>query len=135
MNRREWVRFAPAAALLLAERDAPAQTALTKEALRAALKLLGLDVTDGARRKYPEIAKRYGEAGIRWCAIGDQNYGEGSSREHAAMEPRFRGGFMSVNAAHGWKVSFGRWASRMFAWTKLAMCSATDLVNCAAVSG
>ena len=28
----------------------------------------------------------------RGCAIGDRNYGEGSSREHAAMEPRFRGG-------------------------------------------
>jgi len=52
----------------------------------------GLDITDGARRSYPDIAKRYSEAGIRWCAIGDQNYGEGSSREHAAMEPRFRGG-------------------------------------------
>lgn len=52
----------------------------------------GLDITDGARRSYPDIAKRYSEAGIKWCAIGDQNYGEGSSREHAAMEPRFRGG-------------------------------------------
>jgi aconitate hydratase len=52
----------------------------------------GWDVTDGATRTYPDIAKRYSEAGIRWCAIGDQNYGEGSSREHAAMEPRFRGG-------------------------------------------
>ena len=52
----------------------------------------GYDVTDGQTRKYPEIAKRYSEASIRWCAIGDQNYGEGSSREHAAMEPRFRGG-------------------------------------------
>ncbi len=52
----------------------------------------GLDITDGSRRSYPDIAKRYSEAGIRWCAIGDQNYGEGSSREHAAMEPRFRGG-------------------------------------------
>ena len=52
----------------------------------------GLDITDGQRRSYPDIAKRYSEAGIRWCAIGDQNYGEGSSREHAAMEPRFRGG-------------------------------------------
>jgi aconitate hydratase len=52
----------------------------------------GYDVTDGQTRKYPEIAKRYSEANIRWCAIGDQNYGEGSSREHAAMEPRFRGG-------------------------------------------
>jgi aconitate hydratase len=52
----------------------------------------GLDITDGGRRSYPDIAKRYSQAGIRWCAIGDQNYGEGSSREHAAMEPRFRGG-------------------------------------------
>jgi aconitate hydratase len=51
----------------------------------------GWDTTDGGTRSFPEIAKRYGEAGIRWCAIGDQNYGEGSSREHAAMEPRFRG--------------------------------------------
>jgi aconitate hydratase len=49
-------------------------------------------VTDGATRSYPDVAKRYSEAGIRWCAIGDRNYGEGSSREHAAMEPRFRGG-------------------------------------------
>ena len=52
----------------------------------------GVDVTDGGVRSYPEIAKRYSAAGIRWVAIGDRNYGEGSSREHAAMEPRFRGG-------------------------------------------
>ena len=52
----------------------------------------GWDRTDGETRSYPEIAKRYSAAGIRWCAIGDQNYGEGSSREHAAMEPRYRGG-------------------------------------------
>ena len=52
---------------------------------------IGKDMTDGERRPYPEIAKRYHEAGIAWVAIGDENYGEGSSREHAAMEPRFRG--------------------------------------------
>ena len=52
----------------------------------------GKDITDGGTRSYPDIAKRYSQAGIEWCAIGDQNYGEGSSREHAAMEPRFRGG-------------------------------------------
>ncbi|MGY6500539.1 MAG: aconitate hydratase [Acidimicrobiales bacterium] len=51
----------------------------------------GKDITDGQTRPYPEIAKRYHEAGIAWVAIGDENYGEGSSREHAAMEPRFRG--------------------------------------------
>jgi len=53
---------------------------------------VGLDTLDGSRRSYPDIAKHYGESGVQWCAIGDQNYGEGSSREHAAMEPRFRGG-------------------------------------------
>jgi aconitate hydratase len=54
----------------------------------------GKDVTDGVTRPYPEIAKRYHEADIHWVAIGDRNYGEGSSREHAAMEPRFRGGLV-----------------------------------------
>jgi len=53
---------------------------------------VGLDTTDGDRRTYPEIARRYHEAAIQWVAIGDRNYGEGSSREHAAMEPRFRNG-------------------------------------------
>jgi aconitate hydratase len=52
---------------------------------------IGLDITDDERRPYPEIARRYHEAGIEWVAIGDENMGEGSSREHAAMEPRFRG--------------------------------------------
>ncbi|MEY4373778.1 MAG: aconitase [Actinomycetota bacterium] len=52
----------------------------------------GNSVIDGSTATYPELAKRYSQAGIRWCAIGDRNYGEGSSREHAAMEPRFRGG-------------------------------------------
>jgi aconitate hydratase len=51
----------------------------------------GLDITDGEVRPYPEIARRYHEAGIDWVAVGDENIGEGSSREHAAMEPRFRG--------------------------------------------
>lgn len=51
----------------------------------------GLDITDGETRPYPEIARRYHEAAIPWVAIGDENMGEGSSREHAAMEPRFRG--------------------------------------------
>jgi aconitate hydratase len=42
--------------------------------------------------KLPDLAKAYKQAGIEWVAIGDENYGEGSSREHAAMEPRFMGG-------------------------------------------
>ena len=40
---------------------------------------------------FPEIAKHYKEEGVAWVAFGDVNYGEGSSREHAAMEPRARG--------------------------------------------
>ena len=52
----------------------------------------GKDQLDGAIRSFPDIAKHYSEAGVGWCAVGDRNYGEGSSREHAAMEPRFRNG-------------------------------------------
>jgi len=52
----------------------------------------GKDPLDGTTRTYPEIAKHLHEAGQSWVAVGDENYGEGSSREHAAMEPRFRGG-------------------------------------------
>jgi aconitate hydratase len=51
----------------------------------------GKDI-DGSTKSYPDLAKSYSERGIQWCAIGDRNYGEGSSREHAAMEPRYRGG-------------------------------------------
>ena len=38
-----------------------------------------------------EVAKTYKENNINWIAVADENYGEGSSREHAAMEPRFMG--------------------------------------------
>ncbi|MCB1013366.1 MAG: aconitate hydratase, partial [Microthrixaceae bacterium] len=40
---------------------------------------------------YSDIARDYKARGLRWVAIGDENYGEGSSREHAAMEPRHLG--------------------------------------------
>jgi aconitate hydratase len=40
---------------------------------------------------FPAIARAYKADGIGWVAIGDGNYGEGSSREHAAMSPRFLG--------------------------------------------
>ena len=39
-----------------------------------------------------KIAREYKKAGIGWIVVGDENYGEGSSREHAAMEPRHLGG-------------------------------------------
>jgi len=53
----------------------------------------GIDVLSGERGvPIPKIARHYKAEGIGWIAIGDENYGEGSSREHAAMEPRFLGG-------------------------------------------
>jgi aconitate hydratase len=52
---------------------------------------LGKDPVDGQTKPFPEVAKSLHEAGRQWVAVGDENYGEGSSREHAAMEPRFRG--------------------------------------------
>lgn len=39
----------------------------------------------------PDTAREYKAAGIPTIVVGDHNYGEGSSREHAAMEPRFLG--------------------------------------------
>ncbi len=44
--------------------------------------------TTGLSRDRPAPTTRPAQP---WIAIGDENYGEGSSREHAAMEPRFRG--------------------------------------------
>jgi aconitate hydratase len=52
----------------------------------------GVDVRDGSTLPLPELAREYKAAGIAWVAIGDENYGEGSSREHAAMEPRYMNG-------------------------------------------
>lgn len=46
----------------------------------------------GAYDGVPEVAKQYRDSGIYWVVVGDENYGEGSSREHAALEPRFLGG-------------------------------------------
>ena len=43
-----------------------------------------------------EVARAYKDAGIRWVAVGDENYGEGSSREHASMEIRWSGGYVVV---------------------------------------
>ena len=52
----------------------------------------GVDPVDGTVKPFPDVAKSLKAAGRRWVMVGDENYGEGSSREHAAMEPRFMGG-------------------------------------------
>ncbi len=57
----------------------------------------GTDVETGERGvPLPELAFRYRQRGVEWLIVGDDNYGEGSSREHAAMEPRFLGGRVVV---------------------------------------
>ena len=46
---------------------------------------------DGEYDGVPAVARKYKAAGIPTVVVGDHNYGEGSSREHAAMEPRHLG--------------------------------------------
>ena len=46
----------------------------------------------GEVMEFTKIARDLKGRGLRWVAVGDENYGEGSSREHAAMEPRHLGG-------------------------------------------
>jgi aconitate hydratase len=53
---------------------------------------MGKNILTGEVKKYSEIARDYRAKRVGWVAIGDENYGEGSSREHAAMEPRYLGG-------------------------------------------
>ena len=56
----------------------------------------GKNQLNGETQTFPDIARSYHEAGQGWVVIGDENMGEGSSREHAAMEPRFRGGLVAI---------------------------------------
>ncbi|KAJ1724683.1 aconitate hydratase, partial [Coemansia biformis] len=49
-----------------------------------------------ARGSIPDVATAYKSAGVPWVVIADYNYGEGSAREHAAMQPRFLGCNMVV---------------------------------------
>jgi aconitate hydratase len=46
---------------------------------------------DGSYGEVPAVARAYKAAGIASVVVGDSNYGEGSSREHAAMQPRHLG--------------------------------------------
>jgi aconitate hydratase len=48
-------------------------------------------LTGEADQPFSKIARALKAAGQQWIAIGDENYGEGSSREHAAMSPRYLG--------------------------------------------
>ena len=53
----------------------------------------GLNVLTGEKdQAISKIARYYQAEGLSWVVIGDDNYGEGSSREHAALSPRLLGG-------------------------------------------
>ena len=56
----------------------------------------GKNMLTDETQTFPDMAKSYHEAGQSWVVIGDENMGEGSSREHAAMEPRFRLGLVAI---------------------------------------
>lgn len=46
---------------------------------------------DGSKGEVPAVQRAYKAAGVKTMVVGDWNYGEGSSREHAAMQPRHLG--------------------------------------------
>lgn len=50
------------------------------------------NVLSGEFGPVPGTGRNYKANGIGWVVVGDENYGEGSSREHAALEPRHLGG-------------------------------------------
>ena len=51
----------------------------------------GKNILNNQLENFSIIARQYNERKIQWVIIGDNNYGEGSSREHAAMTPRYLG--------------------------------------------
>ncbi|KAH8653324.1 aconitase family-domain-containing protein [Xylariales sp. PMI_506] len=54
------------------------------------------NATTGEWDAVPATARDYKAKGIKWVVVGDWNYGEGSSREHAALEPRHLGGIAII---------------------------------------
>ena len=51
----------------------------------------GKNILNNQLENFSSIARQYKEKQMRWVIVGDNNYGEGSSREHAAMSPRYLG--------------------------------------------
>ena len=51
----------------------------------------GKNILNDKLESFSNIARQYKEKQMQWVIIGDNNYGEGSSREHAAMTPRYLG--------------------------------------------
>ncbi len=81
-----WLRFRGHLDNISGNMFSGAVSAFTGEAGRT------VDPITGEVAETAATARRLKEQGLRWVAVGDENYGEGSSREHAAMEPRHLGG-------------------------------------------
>ena len=58
------------------------------------------DQLNGKYEAVPAVARHYKAEGKPWVVIGDENYGEGSSREHAALEPRHLGRPLPLPSSH-----------------------------------
>lgn len=48
--------------------------------------------SDGSKSSIPDLAKKWKAQGQSWLVVAEDNYGEGSAREHAALQPRYLGG-------------------------------------------
>lgn len=47
---------------------------------------------DGSQSGIPELAQKWKDQNLEWLVVAEDNYGEGSAREHAALQPRYLGG-------------------------------------------
>jgi aconitate hydratase len=83
----KWLRFRGHLDNISDNMFSGAINAFTKEAGKV---MHPLTMTTGT--EVAKVARDLKARGRRWVVIGDENYGEGSSREHAAMSPRFLGG-------------------------------------------
>lgn len=81
----KWLRFRGHLDRISDNMFSGAENIFTKQAGTA------IDQLDGKVKSAHEVARHYKAEGIGWAVIGDENYGEGSSREHAAMSPRYLG--------------------------------------------
>lgn len=50
----------------------------------------------GKQHSIPELAEQWKDQGVPWLVVAEDNYGEGSAREHAALQPRYLGGRIIV---------------------------------------
>jgi aconitate hydratase len=82
----KWLRFRGHLDNISDNMFAGAINAFTAEAGKATHPLTGEKSLEVSK-----IARDLKSKGMRWVVVGDENYGEGSSREHAAMSPRFLG--------------------------------------------